>query len=120
VRTETNKLVSDLVNLDRVRSLLTTISYRRRFLAHLEQKRMAEAEKDVPQIVVDQGMAEVAISSKDIASLYTNDSTPSSPSPSGRFHTPHVSISLDGPGLQRNSRRASDLSMLSADSWGSP
>ena len=120
MRTETNKLVSDLVNLDRVRSLLTTISYRRRFLAHLEQKRMAEAEKDVPQIVVDQGMAEAAISSKDIASLYNNDSTPSSPSPSGRFHTPHVSISLDGPGLQRNSRRTSDVSMLSADSWGSP
>lgn len=40
-RTETNKLVTDLVNLDRVKSLLSTISCRRRFLAHLEQKRMA-------------------------------------------------------------------------------
>jgi len=39
MRTETNKLVTDLVNLDRVRSLLKTISYRRRFLAHLERKK---------------------------------------------------------------------------------
>jgi hypothetical protein len=33
VRTETNGLVTDLVNLDHVRSMLRTISYRRRFLA---------------------------------------------------------------------------------------
>ena len=33
VRTETNKLVTDLVDLDRVRSLLKMISHRRRFLA---------------------------------------------------------------------------------------
>jgi hypothetical protein len=33
VRTETNGLVTDLVNLDHVRSMLSTISYRRRFLA---------------------------------------------------------------------------------------
>ena len=41
-RTETNKLVTDLVNLDRVRSLLKTITYRRRFLAH---KRQLQAER---------------------------------------------------------------------------
>ena len=41
-RTETNKLVTDLVNLDRVRSLLKTISLRRQFLKHLERK---QAEK---------------------------------------------------------------------------
>lgn len=34
VRTETNKLVTDLVDLDRVRSLLKMISHRRRFLAY--------------------------------------------------------------------------------------
>ncbi len=39
VRTEVNKVVNDLVNLDRVRSLLMTISERRRFLAILENKR---------------------------------------------------------------------------------
>jgi hypothetical protein len=33
-RTETNKLVTDLVNLDRVRSLLKMISCKKRFLAH--------------------------------------------------------------------------------------
>jgi voltage-dependent calcium channel len=40
IRTETNKLVTDLVNLDRVRSLLKMISHRRRFLSHREQLRM--------------------------------------------------------------------------------
>lgn len=40
-RTEINKLVTDLVNLDRVRSLLTTITCRRRFLAQLQAKRMS-------------------------------------------------------------------------------
>jgi len=40
VRTETNKLVTDLVNLDRVRSLLKMISHRRRFLAQRKQLHM--------------------------------------------------------------------------------
>ena len=39
VRTETNKLVTDLVNLDRVRSLLKMIIYRRRFKEHLRRTR---------------------------------------------------------------------------------
>ena len=38
-RTEINKFVNDLVNLDRVRSLLKTIYHRRRFRAYLEEKR---------------------------------------------------------------------------------
>lgn len=38
-RTEINKFVNDLVNLDRVRSLLKTIYYRRQFRAIMEEKR---------------------------------------------------------------------------------
>jgi hypothetical protein len=45
VRNETNKLVTDLVDLDRVRSLLRAISYRRQFLAHLKKKRAEKYEK---------------------------------------------------------------------------
>lgn len=37
-RTEINKFVNDLVNLDRVRSLLKTIYYRRQFKAMMEEK----------------------------------------------------------------------------------
>lgn len=44
-RTETNKLVTDLVNLDRVRSLLLTISLRRQFLKWREKKRAEKFEK---------------------------------------------------------------------------
>jgi hypothetical protein len=40
VRTETNKLVTDLVDFDRVQSLLLMILYRRRYLAQREQARM--------------------------------------------------------------------------------
>ncbi|KAJ3718090.1 Ion transport protein-domain-containing protein [Lentinula guzmanii] len=53
IRTETNKLVTDLVNLDRVQSLLKMISLRRRFLAHLERKRASLYDSDIPAIVVD-------------------------------------------------------------------
>jgi hypothetical protein len=42
VRTETNKLVTDLVNLDRIQSLLKTIFHRRRFLRY---------KQDIPVIV---------------------------------------------------------------------
>ncbi|KZV67749.1 hypothetical protein PENSPDRAFT_687890 [Peniophora sp. CONT] len=51
VRTRTNDLVTDLVNLDRVRSLLRTIAARRRFIAqrdaHLHES------STVPEIIVD-------------------------------------------------------------------
>ena len=40
VRTETNKLVTDLVDFDRVQSLLLMILYRRRYVAQREQARM--------------------------------------------------------------------------------
>lgn len=40
VRTETNKLVTDLADFDRVQSLLLMISHRRRYLATREQARM--------------------------------------------------------------------------------
>lgn len=42
VRTETNKLVTDLVDFDRVQSLLLMILYRRRYLAQREQARMQQ------------------------------------------------------------------------------
>lgn len=45
IRQETNKLVTDLVNLDHVRSLLKTISYRRRFVAYLTKKRSEKYEQ---------------------------------------------------------------------------
>ncbi len=44
VRTGTNGLVTDLVNLDHVRSMLRTISYRRRFLAMRQQAHAAAAD----------------------------------------------------------------------------
>lgn len=48
-RTEKNKLVTDLVNLDRVQSLLKTISHRRRFLAYREQMRIQQFEQQGKQ-----------------------------------------------------------------------
>ncbi|KAL0066269.1 calcium channel protein [Marasmius tenuissimus] len=120
VRSETNRLVTDLVNLDRVHSLLRTIHHRRRFLAHLEQKRLSKLEQsqDIPAIIVD-GMPETPQYSRDISSAY--DSAPPSPTPDRRFPRSHDSFALDtnsfgspGSALQR-SKRGSDISMLSTD-----
>jgi len=114
VRTETNKLVTDLVNLDRVRSLLKTISHRRRFLKYKQQQLMA-LEPDIPSIIVDVMPATPPNTTKDISTAgYA--STPSSPTP-GRFFTPDVSLSSSTPRLQRSSKhRTSDnISMLSSD-----
>ncbi|KAJ6602707.1 Ion transport protein-domain-containing protein [Mycena vulgaris] len=115
VRTETNKLVTDLVNLDRVRSLLKTISHRRRFLRYKQQQLMA-SESDIPSIVVDVMPATPPNTTKDISTA--GYSTPSSPTPQ-RFFTPDVSLSSSTPRLQRSAnRRTSDISMLSGDISG--
>jgi hypothetical protein len=141
IRTETNKLVTDRVNLDRVRSLLKRISRRRRFQAYMDE---VEAEKkgqhhivafvcsgksdglvaDVPAIVVDVD-ASTPPETPGSATMSGRDSMgvfPESPSPprtgvrtsySGR----DISLAADAPfgsALQR-SRRASDMSALSVD-----
>ncbi|KAJ7583970.1 Ion transport protein-domain-containing protein [Mycena floridula] len=119
-RTEINKIVTDLVNLDRVKSLLSTISCRRRFLAKQARNRAAMYEaNDIPHIVVDAMPLTPPVSSRDISSAgyESSMSTPSSPTPDRRFHSPDVSLALDhrGPGLSRSSRRGSEVSMLSID-----
>ncbi|TFK22492.1 high-affinity cell membrane calcium channel [Coprinopsis marcescibilis] len=62
VRNEVNRLVTDLVHLDRVRSLLRALTFRRRFLRHLEQKRATRYE-EIPSIVVE-GMSDYAASTR--------------------------------------------------------
>ncbi|CAK5278246.1 unnamed protein product [Mycena citricolor] len=110
VRTETNKLVTDLVNLDRVRSLLKTISHRRRFLKYKQQKYMSET----PSIVVDVMPATPPPSSRDISSaIYSTPGSPT-PQPKAFFGSPDVSLT-SGSKLQRSGRRTSDISMLSGD-----
>ncbi|KAF9484619.1 high-affinity cell membrane calcium channel [Pholiota conissans] len=121
VRTETNKLVTDLVNLDRVRSLLKTISYRRRFLAHLEKKRMQKYEQDIPSIVVEDMPGTPPMSSRDIASAgYDRSQSPGSPTPNDfRFSNPDYSLSMDMPRLQRSSRRPGSDYSISGDTFRS-
>ncbi|KAJ7243891.1 Ion transport protein-domain-containing protein [Mycena haematopus] len=112
VRTETNKLVTDLVNLDRVRSLLKTISHRRRFLKYKQQQLMA-LEPDIPSIIVDVMPNTPPNTTRDISTAgYA--STPSSPTP-GRFFMPDVSLSSSTPQLHRSHKHRSDISMLSSD-----
>jgi hypothetical protein len=124
-RTETNKLVTDLVNLDRVRSLLRAISCRRRFLAYLETKRAEKYEKEIPSIVVEGTPGTPPMSSRDISSEAYNHYSPGSPSPmpmEARFSNIDSSLSMDmsGPRLQRSSRRGSEYSAYSADLFRSP
>ena len=46
VRTETNKMVTDLVDFDKVQSLLLMISQRRRFFAMREKARLQRQMED--------------------------------------------------------------------------
>ncbi|KAJ3901512.1 Ion transport protein-domain-containing protein [Lentinula edodes] len=107
IRTETNKLVTDLVNLDRVQSLLKMISLRRRFLAHMERKRASMYDPDIPAIVVDTmpetpppfpspSLSPSRPSSRDISTVGFSgwdNSAPSTPTPVRR--TNFGSVQLD-------------------------
>ncbi|KAG1745083.1 Ion transport protein-domain-containing protein [Suillus paluster] len=132
VRQETNKLVSDLVNLDRVRSLLKMISLRRRFLAERLRGKLLCCVigsvddpigiVDIPAIHVDSAPSTPPPFTRDITSPRSDhgrsDQTPSSPTPAPKTLCPSPELGvLDHSfrsSLQR-SRRISDVSMLSAD-----
>lgn len=144
VRNETNKLVTDLVDFDRVQSLLLMISHRRRYLAMKEQMRMqnfAQQGKStflyslfrlvltatppgLPDIVVDAGEPVTPpFTTRDITSPGQHTSPfmdPETPSPIYRGHSPEHSLSFETPSrstLQRT-RRVSDVSMLSIGDAG--
>ena len=127
-RTETNKLVTDLVDLDRVRSLLKTISLRRQFL----KKRAKKFEKgkvrgsdsnlcsnnlaDIPSIVVQDMPETPPMSSRDIASAGLEQS-PGSPTPmSKQINQGDYSLATDtGLRIQRKTRWTNDHSTYSGD-----
>lgn len=116
VRSETNRLVTDLVNLDRVRSLLKMLAVRRKYLAERAQAKMA----DVPSIVVEVMPSTPPSSSRDISSAFYDFSPSSSafgsPMTEHRYSTSELSFAVDGISrLQRSPRRSSDVSMLSTD-----
>ncbi|KAL6310254.1 Ion transport protein-domain-containing protein [Sparassis latifolia] len=123
VRTETNKLVTDLVDFDRVQSLLLMITNRRRYVAMREQARRKELSmQDIPAIVVDSHPTTPPSSTRDITSpgqdttmrRFVDSDSPLAPL-GGNLS--ELSLTLDTPsrpGLQR-SRRTSELSMLSVD-----
>ncbi|KAK7450535.1 calcium channel protein [Stygiomarasmius scandens] len=75
-----NKLVTDLVNLDRVHSLLKTISHQRKFLNHLARKRAAESQHEIPIIVVDTMPSSLPQTTRDIS--FAPNTPNHSPSPS--------------------------------------
>ncbi|KAI0739665.1 Ion transport protein-domain-containing protein [Daedaleopsis nitida] len=127
VRTETNKLVTDLVDFDRVQSLLLMILYRRRYLAQREEARLVQMGQpvgDIPAIVVDDFLATPPMMTRDITSPFQTPvhrsldydrDTPVAITP-GILNSPDVSFALDTPSrpLQRR-QRTSDISMLSID-----
>ena len=128
-RTEINKFVNDLVDLDRVRSLLKTIYYRRHYRAQREeQHRKTLFDQDIPAIIVDDAPTtppstrDITTAKRDSLGFFTGGSTPPSPNPDQSqfgFQSPDMSLALETPsrrgrGLQRY-RRVSDSSMLSTD-----
>ncbi|GJE94122.1 Ion transport protein-domain-containing protein [Phanerochaete sordida] len=126
VRNETNKLVTDLVDFDRVQSLLLMISHRRRYLAMKEQARLQKfVQEGLPDIVVDAGEPVTPPSTtRDITSPGQHTSHymgPDTPTPAYRGHSPELSLAFETPSgsvLQRSRRRVSDVSMLSIGDAG--
>ncbi|THH14934.1 hypothetical protein EW146_g5467 [Bondarzewia mesenterica] len=123
VRTETNKLVTDLVNVDRVRSYLKCITYRRRFLAQRDSARREKEAREIPAIIVDDFPSTPPQSTRDIASHrlppspFSDSESPSHSAGEGPRDPFDLSISGGSPRsstLQR-ARRTSDVSMLSTD-----
>ena len=142
VRTETTKLVTDLVDFDRVQSLLLMISHRRRYLAAKEAA-FQEAQQNgrlpslsftpvylytcvhpgLPAIVVDDTPGTPPPTTRDITSPGQDFShrmhAPESPSShlGLSFHSPDLGLSGDSPSRSslHRGRRVSDISMLSSD-----
>jgi len=127
IRTGTNKLVTDLVGLDRVRSSLKGVSGRRA----LAELREAATDHDVPAIVVFEDIPSTPppVSSRDITSARRSSGTgswtgtePETPTPRDGFDVSDLVLG-DGPiagpssrgGLRRGRMRHSDGSALSAD-----
>lgn len=123
IRAETNKIVTDLVDFDRVQSLLLMILYRRRYLAHREQIRQQQMQQqDIPAIIVDGLMTTPPVATRDITSP-GQDTTirrfaePESPlSTLGGASSSELSLAPDSPSPSlHRSRRVSDISMMSLD-----
>ncbi|KAE9397917.1 hypothetical protein BT96DRAFT_1020456 [Gymnopus androsaceus JB14] len=120
IRTETNKLVTDLVNLDRVHSLLKTISYRRRFLAHMERKRMSMYDPDIPAIIVDSTPETPPLpspsfsvsrpSSRDISAVgfsgWDSNSAPGTPTPMRRSNFGSVQLDFAALGFSQQQQQS--------------
>ncbi|KAI0073340.1 hypothetical protein K474DRAFT_1666711 [Panus rudis PR-1116 ss-1] len=124
VRNETLKLVTDLVDFDRVQSLLLMISHRRRYLAMKEQmrRRTMHEEGNIPEIVVENPPSTPPPQmTRDITSP-GHDRSPEMHSSSRRpsLYSPEVSFALDSQGASslHRSRRVSDISMLSTADIG--
>ena len=143
IRTEVNRDVTDLVHLDRVRSLLKMVSLRRRYLRErdmrikLEQPGeptwqvsepfQADYVSDIPHIIVDSlPSPSTPRITRDITSPKFDSpgslADPDSPTPSPRHSMVRpldLPVTLDAfpssPSRLRRSRRTSDMSMLSAD-----
>ncbi|KAH9916480.1 Ion transport protein-domain-containing protein [Fomitopsis serialis] len=114
IRTETNKLVTDLVDFDRVQSLLLMISYRRRYLAKRDEiRRMKMADQDIPAIVVDDLLTTPVLITRDITS-------PSRDSSVERFSDPDSPMSPTFGDRFPDYTRVSDISMLSLSPGLSP
>ncbi|KZS87691.1 hypothetical protein SISNIDRAFT_419270 [Sistotremastrum niveocremeum HHB9708] len=127
-RTEVNKLVKDLVDLERVRGLLKMVYDRRRFLAYREEKAAEVARQqrpDIPAIVVDSLMTTPPSQSRDITLAGLEET----PSPTRQtVYSPTTVFAEDGPTpspspsspsfmsiLREGSRRVSDVSTRTTD-----
>ncbi|EPS97893.1 hypothetical protein FOMPIDRAFT_1127618 [Fomitopsis schrenkii] len=116
IRTETNKLVTDLVDFDRVQSLLLMISYRRRYLAMRDEARRQKlVDQEIPAIVVDDLLVTPPLVTRDITSPGRDSSIERFAGPESPLSPtfPDFTLTPDSPSQSYSRRRVSDISMLS-------
>lgn len=133
-KTKTEK-VADLVNVDRVRSLLLSIYLRRRYLrSRAEHRRTLQPDfGDIPAIVLEpifasepedvditsnQGQpASVDGRSSPLGSPAISLSGSASSAVQGHSLSPHIGFPAESSPIREHARKASDLSMLSTVSF---
>ncbi|KAF8585271.1 hypothetical protein K439DRAFT_1632798 [Ramaria rubella] len=119
-RQETMRMVTDAVNVDRVESLLRMIYHRRHFRRIMEERRYSEQTVSIPAILVESMPMTPIIPRHDITRINTHALSSDSPLRSPGASTHENSYQMESPltpGIDdgRQSRRLSDLSMLSGD-----
>jgi hypothetical protein len=116
--------VHDLVSLDRVRGLIRTIYWRRRFVAHQEERRAKQREAEqrlshqIPAIYVDTDTGSNPVYARDPLGVLPESPTESEHSQSNSAsHSPSADVSFGSTGGSTGSAHGHQHSLSHSQAW---